>query len=205
MVNEAILSPKNYRRLFLMLKKRWLDKVPDVRKAAIRSIARIQDDPIDPAFEDAMVLSAKDMLLSSLGDRDSSCRVAAIKALTMVDNVEIRRVINLASRDRDLNVQQIAIQRLTTEMPYNTMSPKERINFVDIFISRSEPEIRELFCLLLLEWVSQAYYTEHQVDTRDPLSMASGSFYILKAVNFMDHDEVYLSREINYSKIRGCQ
>lgn len=138
-----------------------------------------------------MECSAKEMLSSSLGDRDPECRVEAIKGLALKDPRDFKYVLKLAHHDQDLNVQREAIRRLADDMPYNSINLKERIDLIERIIAHPEEEIRNLLGPLLYEWISQAYYMEHREEAGDDLNLlCSGTLYLLNYINFLDNEQM---------------
>uniref|UniRef100_A0A914EDP2 Nuclear condensin complex subunit 3 C-terminal domain-containing protein n=1 Tax=Acrobeloides nanus TaxID=290746 RepID=A0A914EDP2_9BILA len=187
--SQSLLSKENYQKLFCVLKKRWLDKNTDVRKEAIHALANIQDDPVNPDFEVMMDCSAKDMISLSLGDRDSECRIEAIRSLSMKESRDFKYVLKLAHHDQDLIVQKEAIRRLADDMPYTMVTNKERIDLIERIIAHPDEEVREMLGVLLYEWIAQACYLERRDETKDPTALCAGSLYLLKHINFLDNEQ----------------
>lgn len=74
----------------------------------------------------------------SLGDRDSECRIEAIRSLSMKESRDFKYVLKLAHHDQDLIVQKEAIRRLADDMPYTMVTNKERIDLIERIIAHPD-------------------------------------------------------------------
>uniref|UniRef100_A0A1I7WYU3 Phosphate transporter n=1 Tax=Heterorhabditis bacteriophora TaxID=37862 RepID=A0A1I7WYU3_HETBA len=144
----------NYRkRLYVLIRKRQLDKIVNVRAEVIRAVLAIQDDEIASDFKEALERSPKDIILMGLRDIAFECRLAAVQSLSVAVHAQLEGLIDLAMGDKYSRVRIGAICRLG-KLPLRLFTAEQKINLLYATLSDADQTIREAgHKLLLSEWL----------------------------------------------------
>lgn len=196
--SESFLSETHYRKLFLILKERWIDISPFVRREAIRSLSFIQNDAVSSDHEEAVQRSPRDMLITSLGDCIPECREEAIKNLVITDNMQIKLILNVAQRDEDFRVKKIAFNKILSDEKFNEINSKTIIDVLENLLGLHQQEFKDITIDLLIHWSKNAQAKIYQSDfhTNNNKLASEDSTIILGTLHFLRDLDIYKKEKI---------
>uniref|UniRef100_A0A915EDC5 Condensin complex subunit 3 n=1 Tax=Ditylenchus dipsaci TaxID=166011 RepID=A0A915EDC5_9BILA len=194
-----LLPQESYRQLFSVLKDRWLDVTPAVRRDAIRCLALIQDDEVSADHEEAMAKSPKESGANECpGDCSGECRQEAIKCLTMVDPAQTKLILTRVLKEPDWQVKKEALTKILSIQDTHTITSREKMDILDHLFGPSQHYLSEMACELLLHWVRLAANseTDEQMDqgverqVEDNYVLFSGTLAFTKQLDPIKNEEL---------------
>lgn len=124
-----------------------------MRREAIRSLSFIQKEAVDSNHEEAVEISPCDsyfyylffnkkifylVIMSSLGDCVPECREEAVKNLIVIDNIQIKLILNIALRDEDFRVKRAAFNKILIDENFNELNSKSIIDILDHLLAPNQ-------------------------------------------------------------------
>ncbi|GMR58700.1 hypothetical protein PMAYCL1PPCAC_28895, partial [Pristionchus mayeri] len=112
MLDEEMLKLRERRRLYLGLYQSLKHDDSIVRISAISGLSILQDEPIPPAFTEAVTHSPKDLIMRQLMDVHVNVRKAAIEELRPTTDQQIEFLMRAAMQEKHDNIRKDAFIKL---------------------------------------------------------------------------------------------